>query len=332
MALTQAQKSLVQKARAPSSGALGVRLSDRACSFVVATVARDLGLLSNFPELPQSFADFFDDTGPHEITFSGSTFIDILETLLEKAPDADTYFDCLCRLLKARLKFANIFRHQPIPTMEQVGPRALLQYGQMSPDALAAFLFWRKWLFDIDNRAGQETGYLFEPIIASAIGGAPFSSTRSPIRRVLDPSKGRQVDCIRDSLAYEFKLRVTIAASGQGRWQEELDFPKDCRESGFTPVLIVFDSTSNPKLDQLTSVFHQHNGKAYVGRDAWRHLGSAAGSTMKSFLDKYIREPISDVLENSPQSLPELSLRMTESSFEMRLCGEVITYERGSQA
>ena len=28
--------------------------------------------------------------------------------------------------------------------------------------------------------------------------------------------------------AYEFKLRVTIAASGQGRWKEELDFPSDC--------------------------------------------------------------------------------------------------------
>ena len=44
-------------------------------------------------------------------------------------------------------------------------PRGLLQYGGMSPKTLAGFLLWRKWIFDIDNRAGQETGYLFEPII-----------------------------------------------------------------------------------------------------------------------------------------------------------------------
>ncbi len=69
----------------------------------------------------------------------------------------------------------------------------------------------------IDNRAAQETGYLFEPIIANAIGGVSLSAAKSPIRRYRDPDRYRQVDCIRDKLAYEIKMRVTIAASGKGR-------------------------------------------------------------------------------------------------------------------
>ena len=76
------------------------------------------------------------------------------------------------------MKYANILRLQPIPTMDQVGPRGLLQYGSFSAEALTAFLLWRKWIFDIDNRAGQETGYLFEPIIAAAIGGTPASTCK----------------------------------------------------------------------------------------------------------------------------------------------------------
>jgi hypothetical protein len=31
-----------------------------------------------------------------------------------------------------------------------------------------------EWLYDIDNRSAQETGYLFEPILAAAIGGIPY--------------------------------------------------------------------------------------------------------------------------------------------------------------
>ena len=129
------------------------------------------------------------------------------------------------------------------------------QFGKLRSDALAGFLFWRKWFYDIDNRAAQETGYLFEPIIAHAIGGTPAPAKKSPVKRQSDRNKGRQVDCILDDRAYEFKIRVTIAASGQGRWQEELDFPTDCRTSGFTPVLVCLDSTPNPKLSALVDAF-----------------------------------------------------------------------------
>lgn len=236
---------------------------------------------------------------------------------------------------KSRLKYERILQTQPLPTIDQVGPRGLLQYGSLSPQALTGFLFWRKWLFDIDNRAGQETGYLFEPIIASAIGGVPAGTRRSPIYREGDVTKGqRQVDCIRDDVAYEFKLRVTTAASGQGRWQEELDFPRDCKANGFTPVLIVLDPTRNEKLDALERAFIAHGGEVHIA-DAWPYLNVLAGATMTIFLERYVHEPIRRLLASLPDTdteetmvLPELMLRMSGGNVTINVGGETLLINR----
>ena len=73
---------------------------------------------------------------------------------------------------------------------------------------------------------------MFEPILASCLGGEAVGSTNSPVKRLDEEGKpkatGRQIDCYigAENLAYEFKIRVTIAASGQGRFGEELSFPK----------------------------------------------------------------------------------------------------------
>ena len=154
--------------------------------------------------------------------------------------------------------------------MVQVSPRALLEFGGMPTEALASWLTWRKWFYDLDNRSAQESGLLFEPILAAALGGIPKSARVSPVRRIGDPSKGRQVDCWKvlpsgESLAYEFKLRVTIAASGQGRFGEQLNFVRDCRASGATPILLVLDPTPNPRLTELQQAFRDAGGHAYVG-------------------------------------------------------------------
>ncbi len=328
MALTQAQKSLIQKAQAAGGGELGTGLSDDTCSFIVATIIRDLNLHKHFAELPVDIPNFFDKMEPRDLVLAGYDFRDLLERLIQLVPDSDTYFACLATLQKARLKYSKVLEYQPIPTMDQVGPRVLLQYGQMGSKALAGFLLWRKWLFDIDNRAGQETGYLFEPIIAYAIGGSPLSASKSPIRRTQDKHKGRQVDCIRGKLAYEIKIRVTIAASGQGRWQEELDFPVDCRHSGYTPVLLVLDPTPNPKLTELAAAFENERGERYIGDDAWKHLEEAAGRTMSVFLEKYVRQPITEMLASTPTTLPDISFKMNDTAFIFELDEERVEYPR----
>ncbi|MEI8183692.1 MAG: hypothetical protein WCG29_13420 [Desulfomonile sp.] len=328
MGLTQSQKVLIEKTRSAGGSELATGLNDEACAFIVATIARDLNRLDAFPEIAADFPEFFKEPDPQNLEVHGLDFYVLIERLFYLVPDADTYFACLGALQKSRLKYARILEYQPIPTMDQVGPRALLQYGLMNPKALAGFLLWRKWLFDIDNRAGQETGYLFEPIIANAIGGEPFGAKKSPIKRHDDKAKGRQVDCIRKKRAYEIKLRVTIAASGQGRWKEELDFPVDCKQSGFKPVLVVLDPTPNPKLNELNAAFKKAGGETYVGDTAWHHLEEEAGEVMSIFLEKYVKTPMQHVLDSAPEELPNITLKMSNDKFSILLDDELSEFRR----
>ncbi len=328
MALTQAQRAILEKARALSGGGQGVALSGGACAFLIAVIARDLGVSAKFPELPKDAPEFFSAGPLSNLEIGGHDCAALFERLVALDPNADTYFHCLASMHKARLKYERILKTQPIPTIDQVGPRGLLQFGGMSARALTGFLLWRKWMFDIDNRAGQETGYLFEPIIAAAIGGTPASAKKSPVKRQKDGNKGRQVDCLRGDRAYEFKIRVTIAASGQGRWGEELDFPGDCRASGYVPVLVVLDPTKNPKLDELTKAFKAQGGEVYIGAAAWKHLEGTAGPTMGRFLEKYVHAPIAALLDELPDQMPEIILAMTDDLLTVSVDGEEFSMPR----
>ena len=196
--------------------------------------------------------------------------------------------------------------------MNQIGPRSLLEFGGVHHELLAAWLVWRKWIFDVDNRAAQETGYLFEPVLASCLGGEAVGSRNSPVKRLNEQGQptdeGRQIDCYdgANQLAYEFKLRVTIAASGQGRFGEELSFPVECRAAGLTPVLVVLDPTPSPRLAELIAKFTANGGRYYVGADAWAHMDAKAGRTMAVFLERYIRPPLTEMAtheDTAPESI-----------------------------
>lgn len=328
MALTRGQAAIWQKARALGAGGQAVILDDTACNYLLGRIVLDLGLEKSFPEIPSTLPAFFSSSHADELKLAGPEGRQMFERLVAANPDADTYFACLAALHKARLKYERILSSQPMPTLDQVGPRALLQFGTLTPHALASLLFWRKWFYDIDGRAGQETGYLFEPVIAYAIGGTPAPAKKSPVKRHRDPSKGRQVDCIVEKRAYEFKIRVTIAASGQGRWQEELDFPVDCRNSGFAPVLVCLDSTSNEKLDALVAAFRREGGETFVGDEAWNHLEASAGETMSVFLEKYVRGPLQTMLAEADADLLDLRAITRAGMIEIHIGGETLRIER----
>lgn len=333
MGLTQSQRSTFERICKVSSGDLGVSLPGPVAKALIHLSARDLNIIGFSTGRDVSLRELFDVDPPSSLQWEDTENpLQTFERFIEAtAGEGDTYFACIGMLHKARLKYEKILSSQPIPTMEQVGPRGLLQYGSMDGESLAGLLLWRKWMYDIDNRAAQETGYLFEPILASAIGGASAPASKSPVRRRFDSNKGRQVDVLKGELAYEMKLRVTIAASGQGRWREELDFPLDCVESGYTPVLIVLDGTTNPKLSELVKAFEGAGGNAYVGEDAWRHLEESAGPTMATFIDKYVKEPLQDLLSSTPTGsvLPRMSLTQTSRGIRFNVGGKRWTVKRG---
>ncbi len=328
MGLTKSQQILITKARNPGGSELGIFLDDEICVYLVATIISDLRVTDYFPELPSDIPPFFGAQKLEELRLAGHHFPSLLERLFDIQSDADTYFYCLATLHKARLKYERILESQAIPTIDQVGPRGLLQYGTLSPKSLVSLLFWRKWMFDIDNRAGQETGYVFEPIVAYAIGGIPYGAKRSPIKRGGIGPLGRQVDCVVDNRAYEIKIRVTIAASGQGRWSEEMQFPKDAQASGFIPVLVVLDPTANVKLEELKQSFAVAGGESYIGQAAWEHLAAVAGSTMARFLEIYVHSPLQALLKETPQMLPDLTLRMRNDRIIMEIGSEYLTIQR----
>jgi len=290
--------------------ALPVAMSASEFAKLIGVVYFDTGLLSelskNHPELARDINPGFGYYSIPEGWFEAPVQLGAFEhvVLMRQAirdiPDFVTYLRCLSELHKRRKKYAKILAAQPLPTMVQVSPRSLIEYGHVATEALASWLTWRKFFYDLDNRSAQETGYLFEPILAAAIGGEPKGSRAKVVRRTDDPTKGRQVDCWKmvpgqPPLAYEFKLRVTIAASGQGRIGEEHQFAVDCKTSGAIPVLVILDPTPNPTMAGLKAVYEENGGRAYIGEEAWAHLEQEAGAVMARFIENYVRVPLAEV-------------------------------------
>lgn len=332
--LTLEQQKRLSRARVLGSAtAIPIFLEDCELLKLLSVILSDTGnprRSANQPSLPPNcrgdyyqipLAWFEDDTDSQNFI---SAYLDCAENIA----DFDTYFDCLCELHKRRKKYERILSAQPLPTMLQVSPRALLEFGIIATPALASWLMWRKWFYDIDNRAAQETGYLFEPILASALGGQPYGARNSPIKRVSEPTKGRQVDCIVDRRAYEFKLRVTIAASGQGRFAEELDFARDCQASKFEPVLLVLDPTPSARLTDLSAEYRRVGGAVYIGAEAWQHIEAEAGPVMAVLIEKYVRRPIA-ALDAHATRLMDLHVTASAegNSFYFRLADSQRSFE-----
>ena len=318
MGLSTAQETIYQALRTRSASKQAVPLTEDDIAYLVRRTAKDLGVLEDLPSVGGETPGFFETMdSPPDKGKSGARAQ--YEELVNKVPDADTYVACLGAMLKGRAKYRRILETQPFAHMDQVGPRGLLQYGEVETPALAALLVWRKWIYDIDNRAAQDTGYFIEPILAGAIGGVPAPARRSPVKRVSNPAKGRQVDCIKDATAYEFKLRITIAASGQGRWSEELDFAEDCRASGYTPVLLVLDPTISTKLTELTKAFEAADGVCYTGQAAWDHLKDQASDVMVQFIAVYVEAPLKELYAARAEDGGKLPLfQLSDEGDELR--------------
>jgi hypothetical protein len=323
------------KARTLGEKGITVYLEDRELSRICAVVASDLvpkqtgpvAKIANPSELAKGYYGLPLDWFQQPVSASVD-FPTVFQSLRAKITDFQTYFKCLCELHKRRVKYGKILEQQAIPKIETIVPRCLLEYGMRPSESLASWMVWRKWLYDVDNRAAQETGYLFEPILAASIGGVPYSHKDSPIKRHTNKTKGRQVDCVAEKTAYEFKMRVTIAASGKGRFPEEMDFAQDCKASGYVPVLLVLDPTPSSRLDELSTEYAKHGGKAYVGAAAWSHLKEKAGAVMGKFVEQYVRDPLVQVDQSSGKLLP-LSIVDTGSAINVQLGDHKFTIPRG---
>jgi hypothetical protein len=271
----------------------------------------ELGIEQIIPPAPNYYEinlDWFEYVENADVT--PEKILSMLSACFNKDQDFALFIENLCALHRRRIKFRRILSSQPLPTMEQIGPRILLEYGTCDIELLANWMTWRKWIYDIDNRSAQETGYLFEPILASCLGGETVAAKNSPIKRIDDngnpTNNGRQVDCLIAGMntAYELKLRVTIAASGQGRFTEELSFPLECQAAGYTPVLLVLDPTPSHKLVELSKKYIKCGGFLFQGEQAWEHMEQQAGDVMSIFIENYIK-PAMKLVDDLEIKLPQ---------------------------
>lgn len=346
MPINSTVKNLFSKSRLLETGYPTVTLNEAELYSVFLIICSDLkwdiskiGLLKPVKSLPHK--NYYQIPIEWFSSHKKTPTIQELQEILSKGIDIDSdfgmYFLNLCSLHKRRLKFQKILHHQPKPTMDQVGPRGLLEYGICDNDLLNSWLIWRKWIFDIDNRSGQETGYLFEPILASCLGGEAVGSTNSPVKRLDEKGKpkatGRQIDCYigAENLAYEFKIRVTIAASGQGRFGEELSFPKECKAAGITPVLIVLDPTPSNRLTELAQVFKNNKGLVYIGEQAWKHLEDKSGKIMSHFIDNYIKPPLKTINEFDTSKLSSIKLTWDNDKIVIQGDSKKYKIDRGEE-
>jgi len=295
-------KSQFARVRVLGQGSDRVSLSASEIAWLLHLAATDLGLSlghAAFKGPKRRVPSFFDIQIPPALPeeweiLTTDDLLTELDQLIRQELDVRLYFSNLCEILKRRIKYQHILSTQPKPTMDQIGPRSLLEYGIVPTNLLGTWLMWRKWLFDVDNRSGQETGYLFEPVLASCMGGTTVGAGNSPVKRVDESGRptaaGRQIDCldVDAKIAYEFKVRVTIAASGQGRFGEELSFPVECKAAGLTPVLLVLDPTPSARLAELQKAFETNGGAVHVA-DAWGFIEEKAGKCMSSFIENYLR-------------------------------------------
>lgn len=304
-------RNLYSKCKMHGIGEAQVVISDGELNALVSLAIDDLGWShsnlgiqrvntpdNGYYQIPMAW---FDEQS--EIDIQASSTIQTLKTCFEKNNDFGLYIENLTALHRRRVKYRRILSSQPIPNMDQIGPRSLLEYGECNTTLLANWMVWKKWIYDIDNRSAQETGYLFEPLLASCLGGKPVGAKNSLVKRLDsngDPTdKGRQIDCLvpSNNRTYEFKLRVTIAASGQGRFGEELSFAEESQAAGFIPVLLVLDPTPSNRLTELSNKYLTCGGAFYQGEEAWRHMEQEAGEVISVFIERYIKPSIQGIEE-----------------------------------
>lgn len=258
-----------------------------------------------------------------DLDTSSDTVMQALTSCFCKHNDFGLFIENLSALHRRRVKYKRILSSQQMPTMDQIGPRALLEYGGCDVTLLANWMVWKKWIYDIDNRSAQETGYLFEPVLASCLGGAPVGSRNSPVKRLdsngRQTSSGRQIDCLvpDNNRTYELKLRVTIAASGQGRFGEELSFAKESEVAGFIPVLLVLDPTPSHRLTELSERYLACGGAFYHGEEAWQHMEDEAGEVISIFIEKYIKPPIQGIEEVEVTFPSSINLSWSDKTIEI---------------
>lgn len=135
------------------------------------------------------------------------------------------------------------------------------------------------------------------------LAGKAYSSKNSPVRSIKTGRK-RAVSCVSGKFVYQIKSNALDLGPECTSPMEEFMLPVDCRSSGFTPKLFIFDEaprhsafddTHSRTLSMLTAMYIGQGGDVYIGEDCcWNYLEKEASASMRLLINKFARYP--DVL------------------------------------
>lgn len=314
----------LRRSRAMPSGT-GLRsLDDAMLLRLIGFLERDLGFegqIESLPDMLRPKHDYFSAPllrGAAPLPLSSHAQAgrinerDLLERVLLEAneiiSDFMTAFQSLCEIQKRRMRFRQILNAHPFPDIEQLAPRGMLEAGLSGPCEASSWLRWRKFLYDIDNRAAQESSHLYIKVLAHCLGGKSHNAQTSPVRRSTDQMSRRRIDCLVEDRVYDLKTRMTEAPSRRARFGDEMSFPRDCQVSGYRPILLVLHALPGERTEELIGQYEIYGGEVHVGDGAWRHIKKNSSLTMQNFLKCYVF-PWQDKVTSETGDVMDLSLK-----------------------
>ncbi|PIL21920.1 hypothetical protein P775_02005 [Puniceibacterium antarcticum] len=132
------------------------------------------------------------------------------------------------------------------------------------------------------------------------LAGKAYSSENSPVRSI-KAGRRRAVSCVSGNFVYQIKSNALQLGPECTSPLEELSLPADCRSSGFTPRLFIFDKvprhsafgdTHSWALSMLTKNYLAQGGDVFIGEDCcWDHLEEKASASMRLVINKIARGP-----------------------------------------
>ena len=145
-----------------------------------------------------------------------------------------------------------------------------------------------KWL---QKRMAEAIHHFLSDIARIAVRGRYYPAEISPLKEEGSVFR-RTAECVCGPYIYHLKYRAQDVALSRLDLGDDMSMARDCRSSGYTPRLLIFDETASPFRDWLENTCYDHGGEVFLGEAAWAHITERASPTVRVCIERYCRDPM----------------------------------------
>lgn len=143
----------------------------------------------------------------------------------------------------------------------------------------------------LKERTAAAIHYFLSNISRIALRGRVYPEETSPLMEEGSTFK-RSAECVCGPYIYHLKYRAQDVALSRWDLGDDMSMARDCRYSGYTPRLLIFDGTASPFRDWLEGVCYDHGGEVFLGEAAWAHVTEQASPMVRVCIERYCRDPL----------------------------------------